>query len=459
MRRPLEIIVRLTSCVAFALLATALLTWTAGAHATDPQDALAAFLAAPDSSYRWQPLCTAKYRGGEYAELLLTSQAWHGILWRHQLFIIRPDDAPSHPRDAALFITGGHWHERYLKSPAVCADNPDARVFEYLATTLHMPLAVLKQVPEEPLFGGKTEDALIAYTFGQYLQTGDDSWPLLLPMVNSAVRAMDAVQAYARENWHADIQDFLVTGVSKRGWTTWLTATVDSRVKAIAPISLTMLDIPAQLKLQQASWGRLSDEIADYSKTGLTQKMQSGAAANLLAIVDPWNYRSGITQPKLIIDGTNDPYWPVDSVNVFWPELRGSKYLLYLPNNGHSPTDFRRLFGDLAALARAMQSGTLLPNLTWQTDHRGETVTLKLSSKPAARRVRIWRAYAPHDDFRGSLWLKTPLACERGMCRWRTQAAHSAWKAFYAEAEYDDDGPLPYFLSTTVTILPPTAAK
>lgn len=454
-----EIAARLATRTSPALLFIAFLTWTAAAHATAPQDALARYLKHPDSSYRWQPLCNLKYRGGDYAKLLLTSQTWQGTAWRHQLFIIRPDDAPVHPQNAALFITGGHWHERYLHSPADCPENPEAQVFEHLAAALGMPLAVLKQVPEEPLFGGKTEDTLIAYTFKQYLNTGDDSWPLLLPMVKSAVRAMDAVQAYAKQHWQADISGFLVTGASKRGWTTWLSAAVDPRVKALAPMSFTMLDMPAQLKLQQTSWGRLSDEVSDYSNADLTQKMQSGAATNLLAIVDPWQYRTTITQPKLIIDGTNDPYWPVDSVNVFWPGLRAPKYLLYLPNNGHTPTDFRRLFGDLAALARAMQSGRPLPNLNWQREQHGETAVLTLHSDPAPQRVRIWRAYAPHDDFRSSLWLKTPLACACGVCHWQTRAARSAWTAFFAEAEYRDDHYLPYFLSSTVTILPPAVRQ
>ena len=443
-----------------ALLTTSLVIFAAGTYAQPaPQDLLAHYLAQPDSSYRWQPLCSAKYRGGEYAELLLTSQTWHGILWRHQLFIIRPDHAPAHPQDATLFISGGHWHADYRYSPARCPEMPDAQTFEHLAAALGMPLAVLKQVPEEPLFGGKTEDTLIAYTFQQYLNTGDDTWPLLLPMVNSAAHAMDAVQSYAKQSWHADIRNFLLTGVSKRGWTTWLTAAADPRVKALAPMSFTMLDIPAQLKLQQTAWGQLSDEIVDYSRTGLTQKMQSGTAANLLAIVDPWHYRAQVTQPKLIIDGTNDPYWPVNSVNVFWPGLRSPKYLLYLPNNRHSPEDFRRVFGDLAALARDLQSGIPLPNLTWQVQRRGESAVLILHSDPAPQRVRVWRAYAPQNDFRGSLWLKTPLACEHGMCRWRTHAARTAWTAFFAEAKYRGGHYLPYFLSTTVTLLPPAVGS
>ncbi|MDE2234489.1 MAG: hypothetical protein KGK44_02950 [Gammaproteobacteria bacterium] len=439
---------KLPAAIAILLLLAA---GAAAANDNPLQELLAQYVNKPDPSYNWHVLCATRYAGGDYAELLMASQTWHGLVWRHHLYIIRPDSTPASIHSAALFITGGHWRPQD-ETPATvgCRHNPDAGVYLGLAASLHMPLAVLQQVPEEPLFGGKTEDALIAYSFQKYLATRDPSWPLLMPMVNSAVRAMDTVQSYTRERWQENIRDFLVFGVSKRGWTTWLTAAVDPRVKAIAPMSFSMLDIPQQLHLQQTLWGRLSNQIADYSRTNLTEKVQAGQAHGLMQLVDPWNYRNKIHQPKLVVDGTNDPYWPVVSANIYWPSLAGDKYLLYLPNNGHDPTDYRRLFADLAALACQMNNGTPLAKLHWRFIRHAGHIQLRLWSNVAPDRVRIWRAYSTTHDFRNSLWLKTPVFCRQKACDYSLKIPKNLHMAVFGEAQYPGPGHHDYYLSTQV---------
>ena len=36
-----------------------------------------------------------------------------------------------------------------------------------------MPVAILLHVPQQPIFDGKREDEIIAYTFREFLKTGD----------------------------------------------------------------------------------------------------------------------------------------------------------------------------------------------------------------------------------------------------------------------------------------------
>ena len=154
----------------------------------------------------------------------------------------------------------------------------------------------------------RREDALIAYTFDNYLESGETDWPLLLPMVKSAVRAMDAIQAFSAERWQTPVASFTVAGASKRGWTSWLTAAVDPRVSSVAPIAIDMLNVPAQIELQRATFGGLSDQVQDYVAIDLPGRIATERGRTLMAMVDPYQYRADLTPPKLILLGTNDRY-------------------------------------------------------------------------------------------------------------------------------------------------------
>ena len=65
-------------------------------------------------------------------------------------------------------------------------------------------------------------------------------------MTKAVVRAMDTVTAFCASpgrRAHAQVDKFVVSGASKRGWTTWTTAAVDRRVVAIVPIVIDVLNV------------------------------------------------------------------------------------------------------------------------------------------------------------------------------------------------------------------------
>jgi PhoPQ-activated pathogenicity-related protein len=173
---------------------------------------LAQYIQTDDQVYRWERLShTDRHDGLTVYELTLISQVWQGLPWEHRLRIIMPRTAPKMPPLALLLISGSGDGTLELQDGV------------FMARELSAPLALLYDIPNQPLFGGLMEDDLLAYTVVQFVETHDPTWPLLLPMVKGVVKAMDVVQAFMARERHTHTAGFVVSGASTRGWTTWLT--------------------------------------------------------------------------------------------------------------------------------------------------------------------------------------------------------------------------------------------
>jgi PhoPQ-activated pathogenicity-related protein len=443
-----------------------LLAFAAGAmHAAaepqpvTPATALASYVAAPDSSFGWKLRARGHVDGAEYVELTLTSQYWRGESWRHQLFIVKPDNLDATARQALLVISGGRWRDTYDAPPTDASLPRSSSVYIELARAARAPLAILRQVPFQPIFDGLTEDDAIAHTFQRFLDTGDPSWPLLLPMVKSAVRAMDAVQSFAGQEWSLAIDRFVVTGASKRGWTTWLTGATDPRVSAIAPMVIDVLRLEAQLALARQTWGAPSEQIEPYTRRGIDTRLAGDAGQALLDIVDPWRYRAHLTQPKLVINATNDPYWPLDAASLYWDGLEGEKRLLYVPNQGHGIVAYDRLLGGLVALHRATSGGVALPALDWHFDEHPRTVALAVTSSERPATMSAWIATSRSRDFRDAHWRRMRVYRNGEAYRITVDRPRREYAALFAEAVYRTNRELPLYLSTGVRILEPVVRE
>jgi PhoPQ-activated pathogenicity-related protein len=411
---------------------------------------LARYVATPDASYGWQEVRSGRIGSAEYREVILTSQTWRGVEWKHQLVLIRPEVVDPASRQGFLFIHGGRWRPEYEAGQTKLPR--EARLFEHLANTIRAPVAILRQVPFQPMFE-RREDALIAYTFDRYLDNGDEDWPLLLPMVKSVARGMDAITAVAREKWQLDITSFTVAGASKRGWTSWLAAATDPRVTSVAPMVIDMLNLPAQIALQRETFGELSEEVQDYANIDLPSRLDTERGRKLLELVDPYSYRHSLTLPKLIVLGTNDRYWPLDALKLYWPDLPDPKRVLYVPNQDHGVADYRRLIGSLGALHRYSSRGETLPEISWTFSPAGLTV----ETQRAPRRVLAWSAGSATRDFRDARW--SSRACRRtASTKFVCPAASGSgvgYAASYGEVEFEDRDAPRFSVSTTVCIAAP----
>jgi PhoPQ-activated pathogenicity-related protein len=417
-----------------------------------PSRPLLEYVNKPDASYHWTKLTEGTVGQAKYAELLLTSQTWKGIVWKHQLFVIRPNNVDPAAKQALLMITGSDWNPDVEKAGQKPELPREAQVLALMASQLRTPAAVLRNVPFQPIFNGKTEDAIIAYTFDKFLETGVSDWPLLLPMVKSAVRAMDAVQAFSKQEWNLDIEKFTVAGASKRGWTTWLTGAVDKRAAAIVPMVIDTLNMKPQAQLQFLSFGEFSEQIKDYTDRKLQQRMNGPAGQTLRDIVDPFAYRDMLKLPKLLMMGTNDRYWPLEAASLYWGDLLGEKYLLYIPNNGHDLQDLRRIVGSVLAFEEHVAFGKPLPKLKWAFDRDPSSLHLIVESDLKPKSVVAWTATAKSRDFREAKWTSQPARLEDGKYRFDLPVPTAGYAATFGEAVYAN-GAVPYFLSTNVRVV------
>lgn len=433
----------------------------------------------PDPAFAWSELGRHVTPAGRFTELKLTSQKWKGNIWEHSLVVyepkgIAPDGASAD--SMLLFITGG----RTGGTP----DPGDHAAMFALARACGARVARLQAVPNQPLLGDRTEDDLISETFVRYLQTGDEEWPLLFPMVKSAVRAMDALQEWSRRG-DRPVGRFVVTGASKRGWTTWLTGAVDDRVIAIAPMVIVILNLGAQGPNQLKVWGHYSEQIHNYVERGLMEKAKTPAGTKLWKMVDPYTYRDRLARkPKLLINGTNDRYWTLDALDLYWSGLPGPKYLVELPNAGHGLEQNRNwAVNTLGAFYRHATTERAMPSVRWSCEADGAGGSrLTLSASPAPKSARLWKARSDSRDFREARWESSPIATPaesadpplhdpagaskhgHNFTRTGTNVAVSIPKpaegreAYLVELEYETDG-LTYHLTTTffeAGITPPT---
>jgi PhoPQ-activated pathogenicity-related protein len=401
----------------------------------------------PEAAFEWKlkNKIDSEQSGERIYDLHFVSQTWQENKWQHQLQVYRPlGVAPN--STMFLWVTGGSARPDYVWLGMA------------LARKIRAPVAFLYHLPNQPLLEGNLrEDDLIAETFVRYLNTKDENWPLLLPMVKSVVKAMDVLQAFGKKEWGEPIDKFIVAGASKRGWTTWLTAAVDQRIGAIAPVVIDTLNMRAQMPRQLQAFGAYSSRLTPYSSRGLLPIPETPEGQRLLSMVDPWAYRDRLTMPKLIINGTNDFYWATDALNLYWDGIPADKWVLYVPNAGHNlrrqdrpqPDQLNDLINGLAAFSRHQISGTPMPKLSWKHESVNGKLRLTIAATPAPTGARLWIAQTPTTDFRTAKWSEQQVNLSDGKVVGEVTPPDKGHVAFFGELDYEIDG-LRYHLSTQV---------
>lgn len=410
--------------------------------AADIPQALFRYVEREEKVFEWKLNGRQDLEQGTIYDLNLTSQEWQGIVWKHALTVCEPKQL-RHPKHILLFVTGGSNGNR--------PDRGDLERGIALATLCGARVATIHHVPNQPLFEGRKEDDLITDSWLKFLETGDENWPLLFPMVKSAVKAMDALEELAKAEWKTGIDAFMVTGASKRGWTSWLTPVVDKRIMATAPIVIDVLNFRPQMRHQLDTWGKYSEQIIDYTSKGLiVEGEEEPREKHLRRMMDPYTYRKQLELPKLLVNGTNDRYWVCDAMKLYWHDLVGPKYVLQVPNAGHGLDGGRELaLSTIAAFFQHNASATPLPELIWERTVNGEAIKLSVTTSKQPQAAKLWLARSETKDFRDAKWESTPITVQPKTLSAQFAKPNVGHVAHFGELQFQING-VPYSLCTLI---------
>lgn len=419
------------------------------------------YVARPDTNYSYHLVSRLPGQGQTTFILEMTSQAWLTTnevdrpLWKHWLVIVKPDEVAS--SKSLLFISGGANDGKVPKSA-------DAN-FVQIALATKSVVTELKMIPNQPLvFAGETEgrkeDSLIAYTWDKFLRTGDPKWPARLPMTKAAVRAMDTVTAFCAspDGGSAKLDGFVVSGGSKRGWTTWTTAAVDKRVVAIIPCVIDLLNIEPSMFHHYAAYGFWAPSIGDYTAFRIMDWNGTPEYRALMKIVEPYEYRDRFTMPKFIINASGDQFFLPDSSQFYFKDLPGVKYLRYVPNADHSLKGSDAL-ETLLASYHAILNQVPLPQFSWTVE---PDRSLRVTAKTQPTAVKLWQATNPvARDFRietfGPHYQSTDLPdTGGGVYIGKVAAPEKGWTAFFVELTFASGCKVPFKFTTQVCVVPDT---
>lgn len=438
--------------------------------------ALDDYVAAPDPSYSWTQVGSSWFDGSQWTvsttavNLRLTSQTWRSsweaspTVWTHWVTVIVPGGLllGSVKNTALVLINGGS-----ITDPAPTLDpaDPVNRQFRDLAIATRSVIVDLRGVPNQPLVFAdegfsRSEDEIIAYSWDKFLRGGDAYWPVQLPMVKSVAACMNAVQAF-----RPAVKYFVLTGGSKRGWTAWLTAAVDNRVTAIAPIVSDLLNMRRSFAHHWSCYGFWAEALHPYEEMGIFDWFEHPRTSELMSIVDPYEYRSRLTIPKFIVTAAGDDFFVHDSIQFYIDDLVGETFVRTMPNTNHYLDGaYEQVVANMVPYYDAFLRGQARPSFTWTNQPDGSMV-IQTSTVPLS--ATLWHADNPAArDFRrvtiGDAWTPTPLTpVSPGLYIAQPGVPLTGWRSYFVELVFDFSGSFlgqldnfDYHFTTEMRVLP-----
>jgi PhoPQ-activated pathogenicity-related protein len=453
--------------------------------------ALDDYIAKPDSSYAWVDTgLTMEGVGWKGYILNMTSQTWltpadwhhenpSPNVWWHWMLVIVPNELVSKYPTSLMWVTGGSNRD----SPPHDPEDEDVVVTATLACNLGLIATALYQIPNQPIYfndelptpRARSEDAMIAWTWQHFLNNPTEpEWIARLPMTKAVVRAMDTVQNYLKLK-QINIDNFIVAGASKRGWTTWTTGAVDKRILAIVPIVMDELNFVKNIHHHFDAYGGWSFALEDYYVLNFTKHLDDPVLVQLMAIEDPYMYLDRMTYPKMVINAGGDEFFLPDDTRWWWDKCPEPKHFLMIPNAEHSlATGIIEAIESVEAFANGVLQKVTQPEFTWTIDNKTGDITVTCKQTPD--KVSLWYAESatgtgrrdyrlvagyPNTTLQLVLWTEVPVtATSPGVYVGHRTMPTVGWTAFFMDVRYTGpeslQGPTEFRATSEVSIIPNT---
>ena len=384
----------------------------------------------------------------------LDSKKVDQVEWWHYVDIIIPKQTTS--STGIMFIDGGEKSDDYFRLDAQSIENA-IKTESVIVNVSNIPFQPLNFLSSEQ--DSFEEDDLIAFAWNKFLKQGakqkDVEWLPRFPMTRAIVRAMDLAQEIVLQN-DIVVKDFVVSGASKRGWTAWTTAAVDSRVKAVVPMVIDMLNLVPSFENHYRSYGEFSPAVQEYVNYNIQDWLGTEEFKVLMSYIEPFSFIDKFTMPKYIINAGSDEFFSTDSWRFYYDKLPGEKIIRYVPNKNHS-LDGRYLTEDLVSYFYRVINDIEIPSLSWnlsdnkliaELDYDGEyDVSVWTAKNDNGRDFRLWEE--------GELWEETSIGkLANNKYELNVSSNFKGYKATMIEFTIDPESEFPLIISTGPFVFP-----
>ena len=384
----------------------------------------------------------------------LDSKKVDQVEWWHYVDIVIPKQTTK--STGIMFIDGGEKSDDYFRLDSQSIENSikTESVIVNVSNIPFQPLNFLSSKQES-----FEEDDLIAFAWNKFLKQGakqkDVEWLPRFPMTRAIVRAMDLAQEIVLQN-DIQVKDFVVSGASKRGWTSWTTAAVDNRVKAVVPMVIDMLNLVPSFENHYRSYGEFSPAVQEYVNYNIQDWLGSEEFKRLMSYIEPFSFIDKFTMPKYIINAGSDEFFSTDSWRFYYDKLPSKKIIRYVPNKNHS-LDGRYLTEDLVSYFYRIINDIEIPTLNWnlidnkliaELDYDGEyDVSVWTAKNDNGRDFRLWEE--------GELWKQTYIGkSANNKYELNVSSNFKGYKTTMIEFIIDPESEFPLIISTGPFVFP-----